>query len=169
MIENSLSEVERSKIVFLIGDEVADVPYVLPLVQQMHKESLFSDLPFDQQQYENICKVIKNNPAHHSALYVEYDEEPVAFAYYNFRPFMGSQQSWVTYMHTLYLRSDIRSTPVGGFIWERIVMSVRAWSAPRSSRGIIFNVMSGIAIEESDAVLRANGSTHLGGNYFMRI
>ena len=72
-------------------------------------------------------------------------------------------------MHTIYLRGDIRSTPLGGYIWERIIMAVRGWSAPRSSKGLMFNVVSGIAIEESDTVLRANGGTFLGGNYFIRI
>ncbi|SIS70303.1 hypothetical protein [Phaeovulum vinaykumarii] len=163
-MESSLPEEERRKVVIHIGQEVADIPQVLPLVQQMHKESLFSDLPFDQPQFERICGFIRDNPGFNGGLYAEYDGAPVAFAYYVFRPFMGSRKSWVTVMHTLYLRADVRATPLGGYIWQRILMAVRAWSAPRGSRGIMFNVTSGIAIEETDTVLRTGGATHLGGN-----
>lgn len=153
----------------IIGSDVADVPHVLPLVRQMHRESLFSDIEFDQAQFDQIIGFIRDNPGFNGALYVEYDDEPVAFAYYVFRPFMGSRKSWVTVMHTLYVRADIRSTPVGGYIWQRILMAVRSWSTPRSSKGIMFNVTSGIAVEETDTVLRSSGASHLGGNYFMRI
>ncbi|PTV93280.1 hypothetical protein C8J27_1203 [Rhodobacter aestuarii] len=168
-MQSSLSAEERRKVMIKLGEEVADVPHILPLVHQMHRESLFSDLPFDQPQFEQIIGFIRDNPGFNGALYVEYDGQPVAFAYYVFRPFMGSRQSWITVMHTLYLRADIRSTPVGGYIWERIMLAVRTWSAPRGAKGIMFNVTSGIAVEETDTVLRSGGATHLGGNYFMRI
>jgi GNAT superfamily N-acetyltransferase len=160
---------EWAKIKVRIGQEVADIPHVLPLVRQMHKESLFSDFPFDMPQFERICSFIRDDPANNGALYIEYDGTPVAFAYYMYRPFMGSRESWVTVMHTLYIRPDIRSTPLGATIWERIILTVRAWSAPRSSRGLMFNVTSGIAIEETDTILRTAGATPLGGNYLLRI
>lgn len=168
-MDSSLSEEERGKVRIVLGQDVADVPHILPLVRQMHKESLFSDLPFDQPQFDQIIGFIRDNPGYNGALYVEYDGEPVAFAYYVFRPFMGSRKSWITVMHTLYLRADIRSTALGGYIWQRIMMAVRGWSAPRGSKGIMFNVTSGIAVEETDTVLRSGGATYLGGNYFMRI
>lgn len=164
-----ISEEMASKVHIVLGREVAAVPHILPLVRQMHSESLFSDLPFDEPQFNQIIGFIRDDPGFHGALYVEFDGEPVAFAYYVFRPFMGSRKSWMTVMHTVYLRADIRSTRIGGYIWQRILMAVRAWSAPRSSKGIMFNVISGIAVEETDAVLRSGGATHLGGNYFMRI
>lgn len=168
-MKEGISEDLASKVHIVIGKDFADVPHILPLVQQMHRESLFSDLPFDAAQFDQIIGFIRDNPGFHGALYVEFDGEPVAFAYYVFRPFMGSRKSWMTVMHTVYLRADIRSTRIGGYIWDRILMAVRAWSAPRGSRGIMFNVISGIAVEETDAVLRAGGATHLGGNYFVRI
>ena len=166
---SSLSDAERSKVRIVLGEDVADVPHVLPLVHQMHRESLFSDLPFDQDQFDKIIGFIRDKPGFNGALYVEYDDQPVAFAYYLFRPFMGSRKSWMTVMHTVYIRADIRSTPVGGYIWDRILMAVKAWSVPRGSRGIMFSVTSGIAIDETDTVLRAGGATHLGGNYILRI
>lgn len=168
IVESSLPEEECKKVTIKIGRDVAEVPLVLPLVQQMHRESLFSDLPFDRAQFDKIIGFIRDNPGFNGALYAEYEGEPVAFAYYVFRPFMGSRKSWVTVMHTVYLRADIRATPLGGYIWNRILMAVRGWSTPRGARGIMFNVTSGIAMEETDTVLRAGGATHLGGNYFMR-
>ena len=168
-MRHDISQDDLSKLTISIGSDAADVPRVLPLVRQMHKESIFSDMPFDAEQYEKICSFIIDIPSRHGGVFVEYENEPVAFAYFVHRPFMGSRMNYITYMHTIYLRGDIRSTPLGGYIWERIIMAVRGWSAPRSSKGLMFNVVSGIAIEESDTVLRANGGTFLGGNYFIRI
>lgn len=152
-----------------IGENVSDIDLILPLVQQMHKESIFSDFPFDEEQYRRICLFMRDRPSHHGGLYVEHEAEPVAFAYYNLRPFMGSRKTFVTYMHTVYIRADLRSTPLGGYIWQRIMLTARGWSVPRQSRGVFFSVISGIAKEETDVVLRAGGATHLGGNYFMRL
>jgi len=160
---------EQSAIKIRIGENVADIDMILPLAQQMHKESIFSDFEFDEDQYRRICMFIDEKPSHHGGLFVEMAGEPVAFAYYNLRPFMGSRKTLVTYMHSVYIRSDIRTTPLGGFIWERINTTVRAWSMPRQSRGILFSVISGVAVDETDVVLRTAGSTHLGGNYFQRI
>lgn len=160
---------EKAALTIKIGENVAEIDLILPLARQMHKESIFSDLPFDDDQYKRICMFIKDRPSHHGAVYVEMENEPIAFAYYNLRPFMGSRKTMVTYMHTIYIRTDLRSTPLGGYIWERIMLTARAWSVPRQSRGVFFSVMSGIAIEETDAVLRTSGATHLGGNYFLRI
>lgn len=160
---------ERQEIVVRIGQNVSEIDLILPLVRQMHKESIFSDFPFDEKQYRRICMFLKDRPSHHGGLYIEFEEEPVGFAYFNLRPFMGSRESWVTYMHTLYIRSDLRSTPLGGYMWERILLTAKGWSVPRQSRGIFFSVISAIAVEETDLVLRSAGSTPLGGNYFLRI
>jgi len=135
----------------------------------MHKESIFSDFEFDEEQYRRICMFMETRPSHHGGLYVEMEGEPIAFAYYNLRPFMGSRKTMVTYMHTVYIRSDLRSTPLGGYIWERIMLATRLWSVPRQSRGIYFSVISGVAIEETDVVLRTSGAPPLGGNYFVRV
>lgn len=159
----------RQEIKLKIGENVSDIDMILPLARQMHKESLFSDFPFDEDQYRRICMFLKDRPNRHGGLYVEFEDEPVAFAYFNLRPFMGSRETWVTYMHTVYIRSDLRSTPLGGYIWERIMLTAKGWSIPRRSRGIFFGVISAIAIEETDVVLRTAGATHLGGNYFLRI
>ncbi|MFK7877560.1 MAG: hypothetical protein AB8B71_17585 [Paracoccaceae bacterium] len=166
---SSETEDDTANLKIRIGENVAEIDKILPLAKQMHKESIFSDFPFDEDQYRRICMFIKDRPSHHGALYVEMENEPVAFAYYNLRPFMGSRKTMVTYMHTAYIRSDLRSTTLGGYIWERIMLTARGWSVPRQSRGIVFNVISGIAIEETDVVLRTSGATHLGGNYFLRI
>lgn len=160
---------KRRDLTIRIGENIAEIDLILPLVRQMHKESLFSDIPFDDAQYRRICMFIKDRPSHHGGMFVEHKSEPVAFAYYNLRPFMGSRNAWVTYMHTIYIRSDLRSTPLGGYIWERIVLTAQGWSVPRQSRGIFFSVISAIAMEETDVVLRSSGATYLGGNYFLRI
>lgn len=159
----------KSTLKIRIGENIAEIDLILPLARQMHKESIFSDFPFDEDQYRRICMFLKDRPRHHGGLYVEMKGEPVAFAYYNLRPFMGSRKIMVTYMHTIYIRSDLRATPLGGYIWERIMLASRSWSVPRQSRGIFFSVISAIAIEETDVVLRTAGATHLGGNYFLRI
>ncbi len=167
--EPKISESEARKLQILFGKDVAELDKLLPLARQMHKESIFSDMPFDLPQLEKVVNDLKDETGYHGAVYVEYEGEPVAFAYFNFCPMMGSRKTWITVMHTIYIRSDIRSTPIGGYIWDRIMMAVRAWSAPRGSKGLMFNVVSGIAIEETDMVLRTGGATHLGGNYFMRL
>ncbi|MFV0292188.1 MAG: hypothetical protein ACK5II_02800 [Paracoccus sp. (in: a-proteobacteria)] len=163
-----LSESEARKLTIKFGKDTADLDKILPLARQMHKESIFSDVPFDQPQIETLVNNLKDETGYHGAVYVEYDNEPVAFAYFNFSPLMGSQKTWITVMHTMYIRSDIRSTNLGGYIWHRIMLAVRSWSAPRGSKGVMFNVISGISIEETDLVLRGNGATYLGGNYFLR-
>ncbi|MFN3524617.1 MAG: hypothetical protein ACK4YU_00895 [Paracoccus sp. (in: a-proteobacteria)] len=167
--EPKIPESEIRKLDIKFGKDVAELEKLLPLARQVHKESIFSDMPFDQPQLEKVVNDLKDESGYHSAVYVEYEGEPVAFAYFNFRPMMGSRKTWITVMHTIYIRSDIRSTDLGGYIWDRIMMAVRGWSAPRGSKGVMFSVMSGIAMEETDLVLRANGATHLGGNYFMRL
>jgi hypothetical protein len=159
----------RRQITLSIAENVAEIDLVLPLVRQMHKESIFSDLPFDEEQYRRICMFIGEKPSHHGGMFIQHEGEPVAFAYYNLRPFMGSRKTWVTYMHTLYIRSDLRSTALGGYMWERIVTTAKGWSIPRQSRGIFFSVISAIAVEETDLVMRGTGATHLGGNYFLRL
>lgn len=164
-----LPEEERRKVTILLGADAADSSKVLPLVRQMHRESLFSDLPFDPELYERICVNIRDDSGYHGAIYFEYEGDPIAFAYFQFRPFMGSRKTWITIMHTMYLRADIRSTPLGGYVWQRIVLAVRAWSTPRGSRGLMFNVLSGVAVPDTDTLLRASGASHLGGNYFLRI
>lgn len=168
-IESSLSAEERQKIKIVVGEDAGQLPKILPLVRQMHQESIFADFPFDEPQFEKIAAFIKDEPGYHGGLYAEYEGTPAAFAYYLFRPFLGSRKNWVTIMHTLYIRNDLRSTPIGGYIWSRIVLAVRGWSTPRGSKGVLFNVMSGIAVEETDLVLRASDATHLGGNYLLRI
>lgn len=168
-IETNLPASVLRKISIQFGKDVAELDKILPLARQLHKESIFSDMPFDQPQLEKVVNDLKDDTGYHGAVYVEYDGEAVAFAYFNFVPMMGSRKTWVTRMHTVYIRSDIRTTEVGSYIWQRIMLAVRGWSAPRGSKGIMFNVMSGVAIEETDMVLRANGATHLGGNYFMRL
>lgn len=167
-MNSAVDDVDKNSIAIKIGENIAEIDLILPLVRQMHKESIFSDLPFDEDQYRRICMFLKDRPTHHGGLYVEMKGEPIAFAYYNLRPFMGSRKTMVTYMHTVYIRSDLRSTPLGGYIWERIMLATRTWSVPRQSRGVFFSVLSGIAIEQTDAVLRGAGATHLGGNYFLR-
>lgn len=168
-IESSLSPEERQKVKIVIGEEASQLPKILPLVRQMHRESMFADFPFDEPQFEKIAAFIKDEPGFHGGLYAEHEGTPAAFAYYLFRPFLGSRKNWVTVMHTLYIRSDLRSTPVGGYIWSRIMLAVRGWSTPRGSKGVLFNVMSGIAVEETNTVLRASDATYLGGNYLLRI
>ncbi|CAM3268277.1 GNAT family N-acetyltransferase [Paracoccus nototheniae] len=168
-IETTLPESTLRKITVQFGKDVIDLDKILPLARQLHKESMFSDMPFDQPQLEKVVSDLKGETGFHGSVYIEYEGEPVGFAYFYFSPLMGSRQTWVTVMHTVYIRSDIRSTDIGSYVWQRIMLAVRGWSAPRGSKGIMFNVVSGVAIEETDLVLRANGATHLGGNYFMRL
>jgi len=168
-LEDETPSDELRQITLKIGENVSDIDLILPLARQMHKESLFSDFEFDEEQYRRICLFIDERPSQHGGLFIEFEGEPVAFAYYNLRPFMGSRKTFVTYMHTLYIRADLRATPLGGFMWERINATVKGWSIPRRSRGIMFSVISGIALEETDIVLRTAGATHLGGNYMLRI
>lgn len=167
--ETTLPPSVLKKIDIRFGKDVAELDKILPLARQLHKESIFSDMPFDQPQLEKVVNDLKDDTGYHGAVYVEYDGEAVAFAYFNFVPMMSSRKTWITRMHTVYIRSDMRSTEIGSYIWQRIMLAVRGWSAPRGSKGIMFNVVSGVAIEETDIVLRANGATHLGGNYFMRL
>lgn len=152
-----------------LGHEEATGALILPLVRQAHKESYFADRPFDREAYERIASNVLKDPGFNGGLHVEYDGEPVAFAYYMLRPLLGSKTTWVTVMHSVYIRSDIRSTALGGYIWNRIITMARTWSAPRGSKGMIFNVISGVAVQESDILIRAAGGTYLGGNYFVRV
>lgn len=168
-IETNLPESVLKKFNIQFGKDVADLEKILPLARQLHKESIFSDMEFDQPQLEKMVNDLKGETGYHSAVYVEYEGEPVGFAYFYFAPLLSSKKTWVTVMHTVYIRSDIRSTEVGSYVWQRIMLAVRGWSAPRGSKGVMFSVMSGVAIQETDMVLRANGATHLGGNYFMRL
>lgn len=169
MIDISGAEIDLGKVQIAIGKDVSLIPLVLPLVKQAHKESYFADMPFDQEQYESMAQRAIDNPGYYGGLYVKYDEAPIAFAYYMLRPLLGSNATWITIMHSIYIRSDVRSTPLGGFVWNRIIGTVRAWSVPRGAKGMMFNAISGVAVEESDAVIRSAGATYLGGNYFMRI
>lgn len=168
MLENFLPPQELAKITIKIGSDAAEIDMILPLVRQAHKESYFADLPFDREQYESLCHLLRDKPGFYGALYAEYEGEPAAFAYYMFRPILGSRKTWITIIHSLYIRSDLRATPVGGYLWNRINLTVKTWSAPRGSKGIMFNVISGVAIEDTDTLIRANGGTYLGGNYFLR-
>ncbi len=168
-IETTLPPSVLKKIDIQFGKDVADLEKILPLARQLHKESIFSDMPFDQRQLEKVVNDLKDETGYHGAVYVEYEGEAVAFAYFYFAPMLSSKKTWVTVMHTVYIRSDIRSTEIGSYVWQRIMLAVRGWSAPRGSKGIMFNVVSGVAIQETDLVLRTNGATHLGGNYFMRL
>ena len=168
MNDARLPSKEVQKINIKIGSDVAEIDLILPLVKQAHKESFFADQPFDKDQYERLCGFLISNPGFYGALYAEYDNEPAAFAYYMFRPLLGSKKTWITIMHSLYIRSDLRATDIGGYLWDRIMTTVRAWSAPRGSKGLMFNVISGVAVEDTDALIRANGGTFVGGNYFIR-
>ena len=168
-IETTLPASTLRKISVQFGKDAIDLDRILPLARQLHKESMFSDMPFDQPQLEKVISDLKDETGFHGSVYIEFEGEPVAFAYFYFSPLLGSRQTWVTIMHTVYVRSDIRSTEIGSYVWQRIMLAVRGGSAPRGSKGIMFNVVSGIAMEETDLVLRSNGATHLGGNYFMRL
>lgn len=169
MNDENLSDDEIRRVTIRFGSDMAETSRILPLVKQAHKESFFSNYPFDQAQYENICSLVLKKPGYYGGLYVEYDGEPIAFAFFLFRPGLGSRTTWVTMMHSIYIRADFRATPLGGHIWNKILIAVRAWSTPRGSKGLVFNVSSGIAIKETDLVLRASGAAFLGGNYFLRI
>ncbi|WBU55203.1 hypothetical protein [Paracoccus sp. SCSIO 75233] len=165
----NIPESEIRKLDIRFGEDTADLQKVLPLARQMHKESIFSDLPFDQPYIERMVDKLKNDTGFHGAVYIEYDAEPVAFAYFNFSPMLGSRKTWITVIHTMYIRSDVRSTDLGGYLWHRIMLAIRGWSTPRGSKGVMFNVISGISLEETDLLMRGNGATYLGGNYFMRL
>lgn len=168
MYESRISEEEALKVKIIVGSEIDEASKLMPLVKLAHKESYFSDLPFEEDTYLRICQFAKDKPAYYGALYVEYDGEPAGFAFYMYRPMSESKHQWMTIMHGIYVRNDLRATDVGGYIWNRMLTAVRVWGAPRSSRGIMFNVTSGFAMAETDAILRANGATYLGGNYFLR-
>lgn len=165
----NIPEFEIRKLDIRFGEDTADLQKVLPLARQMHKESIFSDLPFDQPYIERMVDKLKNDTGFHGAVYIEYDAEPVAFAYFNFSPMLGSRKTWITVIYTMYIRSDVRSTDLGGYLWHRIMLAIRGWSTPRGSKGVMFNVISGISLEETDLLMRGNGATYLGGNYFMRL
>ena len=141
---------------------------LLPLARLGHKESYFAELPFDEATFIKICTFVKEKPSEYGAVYADYKGEPAAFALYLLRPFFNSPRLRVTLMHGIYVRSDLRGTPAGGYMWNRMIQIARAWGIPRSSYGIMFNVTTGIAMEASDSLLRANGCTYLGGNYFLR-
>lgn len=162
-------DVDFSKLNILIGSDITQADLVLPLARQAHKESYFADVPFEAEVYESMVRRALENPGYYGCLYADYDGDPVGFALYMLRPLMGSKKTWITAMHSLYIRSDLRSTPLGAYVWNRIMATVRAWSVPRGAKGMTFNVVSGIAIEESDTVIKSYGGTHLGGNYFIRI
>ncbi|WP_313348887.1 hypothetical protein [Paracoccus sp. (in: a-proteobacteria)] len=169
MIASNDEKAKLDKVKIQSGKELSDVSLILPLVRQAHRESYFSDLPFDQEVYERMAHRVKENEGYYGGLYALYEDVPAGFAYFMLRPMLGSTKTWITIMHSIYVRSDLRSTPVGAYIWERMMSVVRVWSMPRSSKGIMFNATVGIAVEESDAAIRAYGGTYLGGNYFMRI
>lgn len=165
----TLPEDEMKRVQMKFGKDAAELDKIRPLIAQMHKESLFSDLPFDEEPLQRIIGFLEDKPERHGSVYAEVDGEPAAFCYFVLRPFLGSSNSIMTSVHTVYLRSDIRSTPIGGYIWHRIMLTIRAWSAPRQSRGVMINGMTGVAIQETDTFVRAHGATPLGGNYFIRI
>lgn len=169
MSDDNLPPDEIEKVTIRFGSDMGESSLILPLVKQAHKESFFSNYPFDETQYQNMCSLVLNKPGYYGGLYVEYDGEPIAFAFFLFRPGLGSRKTWVTMMHSIYIRADFRATPLGGYIWKKILVAVQAWSTPRGSKGMVFNVSSGIAIQETDLVLRASGAAFLGGNYFLRI
>lgn len=169
MNEPRIDSDEINKITVRVGKEVSEIGLILPLVRQAHRESYFADMPFDQEVYERMAQRVTDNEGYYGGIYVLYEDVPAGFAYFMLRPMVGSKKTWITLMHSIYVRGDLRSTPIGSYVWERMLSAVRIWSMPRGSKGLMFNAVAGIAIEEADAAIRAYGGTYLGGNYFMRI
>ena len=151
-----------------VGSDFGEIPYLLPLVRQLHRESHFKDVPFRYESYEEMCKNVIEKPGTFGGFYIEADGEPAAFAYFFAQRYMGSELR-VTTIHTFYIRPDLRGTPTGAAVWDRLKTVIRLWSVPRECTSMMFHVQSGVDVEAIDTFMRMQGATHLGGNYIMRI
>ncbi|WP_405401313.1 hypothetical protein [Paracoccus sp. Ld10] len=151
-----------------VGRDAARPDLIVPLARQMHRESLFADLPFDQPQIERMLGLVHDDSGYHGAVVVACEAEPVAFALFEFEPMRTHSASWITVIHTAHIRSDIRETAMATAIWHRVILAVRGWSAPRGVRGIQIALGLGVAVPRMDALLTADGATPLGGAFFSR-
>lgn len=152
-----------------VGRHAARPYLIVPLARQMHRESLFADLPFDQPQVERMLAQVHDDSGYHGAVVVSCEAEPVAFALFAFEPMRTHSASWITVIHTAHLRSDIRDTAIGTAVWQRVMLAVRGWSAPRGVRGIQVALTLGVAVPRMDALLAADGATPLGGAFLSRL
>ena len=151
-----------------VGSDFGEIPYILPLVRQLHRESHFKEIPFRYESYENMCRNVIEEPGKFGGFYVEADGEPAGFVYLFAQKYMGSDLQVAT-IHTFYIRPDLRGTPTGAAVWDRLKTAIRLWCIPRQCTSMMFHVQSGVDLDAIDAFMRMQGATHLGGNYIMRI
>lgn len=64
-----------------------------------------------------------------------------------------------------FLRRDYRGTSIG----PRLVKAFVQWAKSRGASEVCMGVTSGIAVAQTDSMLRRMGFTHMGGNYAVNL
>ena len=116
-----------------------EAKWLCPLVEAIHAETRFGDIPFSPDKFERQFKRMLADRQRHCVLVAEREGHPLGLIYcsageYLFGTGTNNGGGVLTTVHAFNVASDVRNTLLGGRVAVRLLSGVVKWSKARGSR-----------------------------------
>lgn len=152
----------------LIRDE-ADIDALQPLFEEYHRESRYRNLEPDMNvRREFIREHFLNKPKRYGLLIAEYDGKPAGLLACMLAPVLYYRANTATSL-AFYVPPRFRGGVVGGKIALSLMRAFRQWGENRKAMELRMNLIGGVEIARTDALMVRLGFHRVGGNFSMDI
>jgi hypothetical protein len=138
------------------------------LARQAHSESVFAEIPFSENKFNQSFENILDEPDKYLGLKVMLGDRMLGFCYAMIGGFYVGDARVVTVI-AIVTDKAIQSTMLGGKTAMRLVRGIEIWARSQSASFILYHVTSGTSVQGTDRFFRKAGMATLGGNYGVKL
>lgn len=140
-----------------------DVEYFVTLGKEMHRESAFNFLPFNEKKLRKVA--MRNIKDKNSCAFLVFNDAECIGAHIGFlTPYFFCDALLAADIAT-YVRPQFR----GGRAAIMLVKAFINWGKEKKASEVYIGVSAGINLESSDKFFKHLGCNHVGGNYKFRV
>lgn len=143
---------------------IEDVDWLVELGAQMHAESAYGFLPYDQEKVRRMITSYIDDPSTYCVLAAEHEQSIVGMLcgylidYFFCEEIVASDVA-------IYVDSGFRGSSAA----PRLIRAFREWAVARGAREVCLGVSTGFEVERTGAFYERLGFTRVGGIYKQRL
>ncbi|WP_299554920.1 hypothetical protein [uncultured Tateyamaria sp.] len=154
-----------AELFFRLAASDADLPALVHLAQEAHKESRFRYIPFNPHKVRKIARSAFKDQRRHAVMIAEKHGHAVGFVYCSVGEYHIGSHVLLTTIHNMNVSRTIRSSLSGGKIALGLFRGVETWSKARGAKEILFHVTSGVNLAQAHKLAKRIGYKFVGGSY----
>lgn len=154
---------------FSVAKNLKDIPDLLKLSYEAHKESRFSYIQFSEEKAKRIAINALENPSRHGVFLARAEEQAIGFSHTTIGGYYIGCEALIATVNIIYVNNESRNKLLGGRAAIGLIYGIRSWAEARGAKEILINATSGINIQKTHTFIKKMGYSTIGGNYSIKL